>query len=81
MFADFTNQEDRILDYEIVPVQTGKGQQCAAVRRKQWNEGQNQGDRDFSDSDMTEILAIANNEQELHEKVQKRSRKKVFGII
>ncbi len=69
------------MDYEIVPIQTGKGQQLAAVRQKQPNEWQNQGDRDFSDSEMAEILAIADNEQELHERVRKRNRKKIFGIF
>ncbi len=69
------------MDYEIVPIQTGKGQQLAAVRRRQPSEWQSQGDRDYSDSDMAEILAIADNEQELHERVRKLSRKKIFGIF
>ncbi len=61
------------MDYEIVPVQTGKGQQLAAVRRKEPSEGRSQGDRDYSDSDMAEILAIADTEQELHERVRQRN--------
>lgn len=69
------------MDYEIIPVQVGKGQQLAAVRRKQPQEGNSQGDRNLMDNDMAEILAIADNEQELHDKVKNLSRKKLFGIF
>lgn len=69
------------MDYEIVPIETGKGQQLAAVRRKETSEGLSQGDRDFSNGDMVEILAIADTEQELHERVRQRNRKKIFGIF
>lgn len=69
------------MDYEIVSIQTGKGQQLAAIRRNLPSEGQSQGGWDNSDSDMAEILAIADNEQELHERVRKQSRKKIFGIF
>lgn len=81
LYISRKNQEDQVLDYDIVPIQTGKGQQLAAVRRKETSEGLSQGDRDFSDVDMVEILAIADNEQELHKRVRQQNRKKIFGIF
>ena len=74
-------QEDCILDYEVVPVQTGSGQKLAAVQRNRKDEGQDKGDRNFDNNSLAEILAIADNEHELHEKVKKLSRKKFLGIF